>query len=102
MCRKIEEMIKCQIVQSLLGTTALPFVVVAKVSGCLQVSFLYRNHDYVDAQKSFLRSRPTSDDEENAKMSTVSASASLSALLIPSLKEVGSGQVILSLQVPST
>lgn len=47
-----------------------------------------RNCEYVDAQKAFLRSRPTSDDEENAKISTVTSSASLSALLIPSLKEV--------------
>lgn len=48
-----------------------------------------RGRDYLDAQKTFLRSRPTSDDEENAKISTVTSSASLSALLIPSVKEVG-------------
>ncbi|KAL2944375.1 Serine/threonine-protein kinase svkA [Bienertia sinuspersici] len=47
-----------------------------------------RGREYADAQKAFLRSRPTSDDEENAKISTVTSSASLSALLIPSLKEV--------------
>lgn len=47
-----------------------------------------RGRDYLDAQKTFLRSRPTSDDEENAKISTVTSSASLSALLIPSVKEV--------------
>ncbi|KNA07931.1 hypothetical protein SOVF_167320, partial [Spinacia oleracea] len=46
------------------------------------------SREYLDAQKSFLRSRPTSDDEENTKFSVVTSSASLSALLIPSVKEV--------------
>lgn len=44
-----------------------------------------RSREYIDAQKAFLKSRPTSDDEENAKI--VTSSASLSALLIPSVKE---------------
>ncbi|CAO2836146.1 unnamed protein product [Amaranthus hypochondriacus] len=47
-----------------------------------------RGDDYLDARKAFLRSRSQSDDEENTKVSTVISSASLSSLLIPSLKEV--------------
>ncbi|XP_021773704.1 germinal center kinase 1-like isoform X1 [Chenopodium quinoa] len=46
------------------------------------------SREYLDAQKAFLRSHLTSDDEENAKISVVTSSASLSTLLIPSLKEV--------------
>ncbi|KAK9674126.1 hypothetical protein RND81_12G212600 [Saponaria officinalis] len=46
-----------------------------------------RSRDYLDAQKAFSRS-PKSDDEDNARLSIVSSSTSLSALLIPSLKEV--------------
>ncbi|KAH9609195.1 hypothetical protein KSS87_002231, partial [Heliosperma pusillum] len=46
-----------------------------------------RSRDYLDAQKAFSRS-PKSDDEENSRTSIVSSSTSLSALLIPSLKEV--------------
>ncbi|KAL9236430.1 hypothetical protein vseg_011103 [Gypsophila vaccaria] len=45
-----------------------------------------RSRDYLDAQKAFSRS-PKSDDEDNARLSVVSSSASLSALLIPSLNE---------------
>ncbi|XP_074311117.1 uncharacterized protein LOC141646990 isoform X2 [Silene latifolia] len=46
-----------------------------------------QSRDYLDAQKAFSRS-PKRDDEENSRMSIVSSSISLSALLIPSLKEV--------------
>lgn len=46
------------------------------------------SNDYLDAQKAFSRSRQSSSDEESARMSTTSSSASLSALFIPSLKEV--------------
>lgn len=47
-----------------------------------------RNHERLDSQKGFPRSLSASDDEKSAKLSTVSSSASLSALLIPSVKEV--------------
>ncbi|XP_057531222.1 uncharacterized protein LOC130809450 [Amaranthus tricolor] len=47
-----------------------------------------RGDDYLDAQKAFLRSHSQSDDGEYTKVSTVISSASLSSLLIPSLKEV--------------
>lgn len=60
--------------------------------------FCCNSREYLDAQKSFLRSRPTSDDEENTKFSVVTSSASLSALLIPSVKEVGSDYILHSHQ----
>ncbi|KAL9272833.1 Serine/threonine-protein kinase svkA-like protein [Drosera capensis] len=41
-----------------------------------------------DAQKTFSRSCPGSDDEESARKAALSSSVPLSALLIPSLKEV--------------
>ncbi|GAB2230805.1 hypothetical protein Droror1_Dr00015099 [Drosera rotundifolia] len=41
-----------------------------------------------DAQKAFSRSHPGSDDEESARKAALSSSVPLSALLIPSLKEV--------------
>ncbi|KAL9267723.1 Serine/threonine-protein kinase svkA-like protein [Drosera capensis] len=44
--------------------------------------------EHFDAQKAFSRSRPGSDDEESARKAAVSSSVPLSALLIPSLKEV--------------
>lgn len=49
-------------------------------------SCLRDSHEFYDTQKAFPRSRPTSDGEESAKI--IAASSSLSALLIPSLKEV--------------
>nr|GEV33159.1 protein kinase superfamily protein [Tanacetum cinerariifolium] len=46
------------------------------------------SRDFQDAIKAFAEARETSDDEENRlRMSTTSASATLSSLLIPSLKE---------------
>lgn len=46
--------------------------------------------DFQDAIKSFTKPRQTSDDEEEKlRTSAMSASATLSTLLIPSLKEVG-------------
>ncbi|KAL8144112.1 hypothetical protein V2J09_017144 [Rumex salicifolius] len=58
------------------------------------------SHDYLDAMKAFPRSRQLSNDEEHARMSVLSSSASLSALFVPSLKEVvpdnseGSGRAV--------
>ncbi|KAK9688873.1 hypothetical protein RND81_09G017700 [Saponaria officinalis] len=46
-----------------------------------------RSREYLDGQKAFSRS-PKNDDEENARLSIVSSSTTLSALIIPSLKEV--------------
>ncbi|KAL8505795.1 hypothetical protein ACS0TY_016860 [Phlomoides rotata] len=45
------------------------------------------SRDYFDAQKAFSRSRPASEDVENARNSAAALSAPLSVLLIPSLKE---------------
>ncbi|GAB4846479.1 hypothetical protein Ancab_025484 [Ancistrocladus abbreviatus] len=42
---------------------------------------------HFDAEKAFLRSRQGSDDEEHARTTAAAASAPLSVLLIPSLKE---------------
>jgi len=44
--------------------------------------------EHLDAQKAFPKSHLASDDEDNARMSIVLSSAALSALLMPSVKEV--------------
>ncbi|PIN15736.1 Serine/threonine protein kinase [Handroanthus impetiginosus] len=45
------------------------------------------SRDYFDAQKAFSRSRHASDDDDNARSVAAAQSASLSVLLIPSLKD---------------
>lgn len=48
--------------------------------------YLRHSREYFDAQKGFLRSHHTSDEEESQKIAP--PSVPLSVLLIPSLKEV--------------
>ncbi|XP_042063695.1 germinal center kinase 1-like isoform X4 [Salvia splendens] len=45
------------------------------------------SHDYLDAQKAFLRSPHSTEDVDNARSSLAALSAPLSVLLIPSLKD---------------
>ncbi|XP_042060634.1 serine/threonine-protein kinase 24-like isoform X1 [Salvia splendens] len=45
------------------------------------------SHDYLDAQKAFLRSPHSTEDVDNARSSVAALSAPLSVLLIPSLKD---------------
>lgn len=51
------------------------------------------SRDYFDAQKAFTRSRPASEDVENARNAAAALSAPLSLLLIPSLKEVSASSL---------
>lgn len=59
-----------------------------------------RSGEHFDVQRAFSRSQPASDDEDIARTSVVSSSAALSALLVPSVKEVladaseGSGRAL--------
>ncbi|XP_060191087.1 uncharacterized protein LOC132620429 isoform X2 [Lycium barbarum] len=50
------------------------------------------SRDYLDAQKVFSRSRHTSDDEDSARTHAAPSSATLSVLLIPSLKEAATSE----------
>ncbi|KAK4355389.1 hypothetical protein RND71_024360 [Anisodus tanguticus] len=50
------------------------------------------SRDYLDAQKVFSRSRHTSDDEDGARTYAAPSSATLSVLLIPSLKEAATSE----------
>ncbi|KAL3333345.1 hypothetical protein AABB24_033429 [Solanum stoloniferum] len=50
------------------------------------------SRDYLDAQKAFSRSRHTSDEEDGARTYPAPSSATLSVLLIPSLKEAATSE----------
>lgn len=50
------------------------------------------SRDYLDAQKVFSRSRHTSDEEDGARTYAAPSSATLSVLLIPSLKEAATSE----------
>ncbi|XP_055823482.1 uncharacterized protein LOC129891993 [Solanum dulcamara] len=50
------------------------------------------SRDYLDAQKVFSRSRHTSDEEDGARTYAAPSSATLSFLLIPSLKEAATSE----------
>ncbi|CAN4102914.1 unnamed protein product [Withania somnifera] len=50
------------------------------------------SRDYLDAQKVFSRSRHTSDEEDGARTHAAPLSATLSVLLIPSLKEAATSE----------
>ncbi|XP_015082950.1 serine/threonine-protein kinase sid1 [Solanum pennellii] len=50
------------------------------------------SRDYLDAQKVFSRSRHTSDEEDGARTYPIPSSATLSVLLIPSLKEAATSE----------
>lgn len=50
------------------------------------------SRDYLDAQKVFSRSRHTSDEEDGARTYAAPSSATLSVLLIPSLKETATSE----------
>ncbi|CAN4104203.1 unnamed protein product [Withania somnifera] len=50
------------------------------------------SRDYLDAQKLFSRSRHTSDEEDGARTHATPSSATLSVLLIPSLKEAATSE----------
>lgn len=50
------------------------------------------SRDYLDAQKAFSRSRHTSDEEDGARTYPAPSSATLSVLVIPSLKEAATSE----------